>query len=92
MVYYVYVLASRRYGTLYIGMTNNLPLRLDQHRKEKGSAFVRWYGVHQLVYVENYDGPLDAIRREKQLKWWKRDWKFNSSKKTTRNGVTCPTS
>jgi putative endonuclease len=76
MLYYVYILASRRYGTLYIGITNNLPLRLEQHRTGRGSEFVRKYGVHRLVYVETYENPVEAIAREKQLKKWKRDWKI----------------
>jgi hypothetical protein len=55
MPYYVYILASRRYGTLYIGVTNDLRTRLEQHRLGLGSAFVRKYGVHRLVYVEAYE-------------------------------------
>jgi putative endonuclease len=51
MLYYVYILASGRYGTLYIGITNNLPLRLEQHRLGRGSEFVRKYSVYRLVYV-----------------------------------------
>ena len=76
MLYYVYILASRRYGTLYIGITNDLRLRLQQHRLGRGSEFVRKYGVHRLVYVESYETPVEAIAREKQLKKWKREWKI----------------
>ena len=76
MPYYVYILASRRYGTLYIGITNDLRTRLEQHRLGFGSDFVRKYRVHRLVYVETYENALDAIRREKQLKKWNRDWKI----------------
>ncbi len=76
MPYYVYILASRRYGTLYIGITNDFRTRLEQHRLGLGSAFVRQYGVHRLVYVETYEWAEDAIRREKQLKKWNRDWKI----------------
>ena len=76
MPYYVYILASRRHGTLYIGVTNDLRMRLEQHRVGLGSAFVRKYGVYRLVYVETYEGAEDAIRREKQLKKWNRDWKI----------------
>jgi putative endonuclease len=75
MLYYVYILASDRHGTLYIGITNNLPLRLEQYRLGRGSEFVRKYGVHRLVYVESYESPVEAIAREKQLKKWKREWK-----------------
>jgi putative endonuclease len=74
--FYVYILASRRYGTLYIGITNDLRARVEQHRQGFGSKFVRQYRVFRLVYVETYDSPLDAIRREKQLKKWNRDWKI----------------
>jgi putative endonuclease len=74
--YCVYILASRRHGTLYIGVTNNLPLRLDQHRRGRGSEFVKQYGVHILVHVEEFASPQEAIAREKQLKNWHRDWKI----------------
>jgi putative endonuclease len=76
MAYYVYILASRRHGTLYIGVTNNLPFRIQQHRLGQGSEFVRRYGVHRLVYVETYGTAREAISREKQLKKWNRDWKI----------------
>jgi len=76
MPYYVYILASRRYGTLYIGITRDLRTRLERHRLGRGSEFVRKYHVHRLVYVETYENVEDAIRREKQLKKWNRDWKI----------------
>ena len=75
-VYYVYILASRRHGTLYIGVTNSLRKRLEEHRNGAGSSFVKSYGVYRLVYVESYDRAEEAIAREKQLKRWKRDWKI----------------
>ncbi len=75
-MYYVYILASRRYGTLYIAVTNSLRARLKQHRNGEGSEFVKTYGVHRLVYVETYERADEAISREKQLKRWKRDWKI----------------
>jgi putative endonuclease len=75
-MYYVYILASRRHGTLYIGVTNSLQKRLEEHRNGKGSEFVKAYGVHRLVYVESYERPDEAIAREKQLKRCKRDWKI----------------
>ncbi|HEY3677122.1 MAG TPA: GIY-YIG nuclease family protein [Bradyrhizobium sp.] len=74
--YYVYILASRRHGTLYIGITNNLPMRLGQHRRGRGSEFVKKYGVHTLVRVEGFALPQEAITREKQSKNWHRDWKI----------------
>ena len=57
-------------------MTNNLGLRLEQHRSGLGSAFVRKFGVHRLVHVEVFDSIEDAIRREKQIKTWNREWKI----------------
>jgi len=75
-VYYVYFLASRKHGTLYIGVTNNVGSRLDLHRTGKGSEFVKKYGVNRLVYLEAYENPEEAIRREKQLKKWNGDWKI----------------
>ena len=74
--YYVYILASRRYGTLYIGVTNNVQARLEQHRAGRGSMFVKQYGVFRLVHVAEFASPLEAISREKQLKNWRRDWKI----------------
>ena len=67
---YVYILASGRHGTLYIGT------RLEQHRSGRGSEFVKKYAVYRPVYVEAFASPRDAIAREKQLKNWHRDWKI----------------
>jgi putative endonuclease len=75
MQYAVYILASKRHGTLYIGVTNDVAKRLNEHRIGKGSKFVSEYGVNRLVHVELFDDPRDAIAREKQLKKWNRDWK-----------------
>ncbi len=75
-MYYVYILASRRHGTLYIGVTNSVQKRFEQHRNGKGSSFVKAYGVFRLVHVEAYERAEEAITREKQLKRWKRDWKI----------------
>ena len=75
-MYYVYILASRRHGTLYIGVTNSLQKRLEEHRNGEGSSFVKTYGVYHLVYVETFERAIEAIAREKQLKRWKRDWKI----------------
>ncbi len=75
-MYYVYILASGRHGTLYLGVTNSLQKRLEQHRNREGSDFVKKYGVYRLVYVGTYAIAEEAITREKQLKRWKRDWKI----------------
>src|SRR3954471_9613732 len=90
MPYHVYILASRRHGTLYIGVTNNLRTRLEQHRSGRGSEFVRKYSVYRLVHVETFASPRDAIAREKQLKNWRRDWKIRLIAKKI--GATCPAS
>ena len=66
--YFVYIMASRRNGTLYIGVTNNLALRAHQHRTGVGSTFTTKYGVKMLVWYEQYGDVNEAIAREKQLK------------------------
>ncbi|GAB5537621.1 MAG: GIY-YIG nuclease family protein [Rubricoccaceae bacterium] len=73
---HVYILASQRNGTLYIGVTSHLVERICQHKEEAREGFTSKYGVHQLVYVETRDRILDAIRRVKQLKTWRRAWKL----------------
>jgi len=73
--YYVYILASDRNGTLYIGMTNNLARRMDQHKEHQANGFTDKYNVTRLVYVEPHSTAMQAITREKQLKKWKRSWK-----------------
>ena len=74
--YYVYILASKRNGTLYVGMTNSLRDRMDQHKQGLIPGFTQKYKVNLLVYFEEYNDPRDAIAREKQLKWWLRKWKL----------------
>jgi putative endonuclease len=74
--YYVYILASGRHGTLYIGVTSNLRTRLEQHRTGHGSKFVSKHKVHRLVHVETFATPQKAIAREKQLKFWRPDSKI----------------
>lgn len=75
--YYVYILASRRNGTLYIGMTNDLPRRVDEHRNHRIEGFTARYHVHRLVYFEEGNDVRAVIAREKQLKKWKRQWKID---------------
>jgi putative endonuclease len=74
--YYVYILASQRNGTLYIGMTNNLVRRVWEHKNNVVDGFTKKYSVHQLVWYEAADTPQAAITREKQLKKWNRAWKL----------------
>jgi len=73
---FVYILASQRNGTLYIGVTSDLHQRMGQHREGVGSAFVKKYGVYRLVYYEEYPLYVAAIQRETSLKRWKRAWKL----------------
>ncbi len=74
--YYVYVLASKCYGTLYIGVTSNLIKRVYEHKNNLVEGFTRKYDVHNLVYYEVTESAESAIRKEKQLKKWKREWKI----------------
>jgi putative endonuclease len=73
---FVYILASRRNGTLYIGVTTNLAKRIHQHRTDALGGFTSRYGVKTLVYYEAHDGIAGAIWREKALKKWRRRWKL----------------
>ena len=75
--YFVYMLASRKNSTLYIGVTNNLLNRVHQHKTNLVEGFTEKYGVHRLVYFEQYGDIRDAINREKRMKRWKRQWKIN---------------
>jgi putative endonuclease len=76
-VYYVYLLASHKHGTLYAGVTSNLLGRVYQHKTGVVRGFTRRYHVHLLVWFECYDDPLTAIAREKEIKKWRREWKIN---------------
>ncbi len=73
----VYILASKRNGTLYTGVTSNLIQRIWQHKNNLVDGFTKQYQVHNLVYYELHKEILDAITREKQIKKWKREWKIN---------------
>ena len=72
----VYILASKRNGTLYIGVTSNLVKRIWEHRNNIVEGFTQKYGVHQLVWYELHGTMESAIMREKRLKEWKRAWKL----------------
>jgi putative endonuclease len=74
--YWVYILASKIGGTLYIGVTNNLIRRVYEHRNEAVIGFTKDYNVHNLVYFEPHTDIEAAIRREKRLKKWNRSWKI----------------
>ena len=73
--FYVYILASKRIGTLYVGVTNDLVRRIYEHKSGLVEGFTKKYGVHQLVYYEEFDSISDALEREKKIKKWKRSWK-----------------
>ena len=73
--YYVYILASRLGGTLYVGVTNDLVRRVAEHKSEAVPGFTEKHGIHRLVYFECCDDIETAIRREKRLKKWSRAWK-----------------
>jgi len=72
----VYILASQRNGTLYIGVTSDLPKRTWEHRNNTADGFTKKYGVHILVYFELHGDMIAAITREKQIKKWNRAWKI----------------
>ncbi len=76
-IFYVYILASRRNGTLYIGMTSNLEERCYAHREGLYDGFTKKYGVKQLVYYQLCERFETAVNREKTLKRWRRQWKID---------------
>jgi len=73
---YVYIMADRYRGTIYIGVTAQLPARIHQHRTGDGSDFCKRHGLDRLVYVERHEDIRDAIAREKAMKKWNREWKI----------------
>ncbi|MBI2438126.1 MAG: GIY-YIG nuclease family protein [Lentisphaerae bacterium] len=73
---YVYILASKRNGTLYIGITNSLIRRVYEHKNGLTEGFTKTYKVHNLVFYERFDDVKSAIRYEKKLKKWNRKWKI----------------
>ena len=74
--YYIYILASKRNGTLYIGVTSDLVKRAYEHKNNIIDGFSKKYNIHKLVYYETTNDIESAIRREKQLKKWNRKWKL----------------
>jgi putative endonuclease len=72
----VYILASKPYGTLYIGVTSNLANRIEAHQNESVDGFTKQYGLHTLVCFEVHADMYEAIQREKRLKKWNRAWKI----------------
>ena len=76
MAYYVYLLASKKHGTLYLGVTNDIVRRGYEHRIKAVQGFTKRYAVDKLVWFEIYDDAPAAIAREKELKKWRREWKI----------------
>ena len=72
----VYILASHRNGTLYVGVTSNLPGRIWQHKHDQVAGYTQHYGVHRLVWFEQHTSMATAITREKSIKRWHRQWKL----------------
>jgi len=77
MAYYVYILASEKNGTLYVGVTNDLLRRVYEHKEGVAEGFTKRHSVKRLVYFEIHESIEAAIHREKTLKHWPRDWKLN---------------
>lgn len=80
--YFVYILTNYNNTTLYVGVTNNLERRIDEHRREFISGFTQKYKLTKLIYYEACIKVEDALIREKQLKNWHREWKLNLIKQT----------
>jgi len=78
----VYLLASRRNGTLYVGVTSDLVKRVWEHKENLADGFTKRYGVHALVWYEPHESMESAIQREKAIKEWKRRWKLELIEKT----------
>ena len=81
-IYYVYLLASQRNGTLYIGVTSNLVRRINEHREDVVEGFTKRYGVKQLMHFEEFADVFQAIQREKTIKKWPRAWKLDLIEKS----------
>ena len=86
--YHVYILASHKHGTLYVGVTNNLAERMWQHRQPNPGTFCSRYNVKQLVWSEPFDDVRDAIAHETRLKRWRREWKIELIEKSNPDWTT----
>jgi putative endonuclease len=82
MAFYVYLLASKKHGTLYLGVTNDIVQRVYEHRTKAVGGFTKRYDVDKLMWFEIYDDAVTAITREKELKKWRRDWKIRLIEET----------
>ena len=82
---YVYIMSNKIRTTLYIGVTNDIERRVKEHKNGEGSKFTHKYNLHELLYFETFNDIEQAITREKQLKNWHREWKFNLIKQQNPN-------
>lgn len=74
--YYVYILTTKNNAAFYVGITSDLPKRIWQHKEKRADGHTKKYNISKLVYFETFDDPDNAIKREKRLKRWNRDWKI----------------
>jgi putative endonuclease len=86
--YYVYILSNRRYGILYVGVTNDLTRRMSEHQQKLADGFTKSYSVIRLVYFEQFSSLIEARARERSLKRWRRSWKLKLVDEFIRNGGT----
>jgi putative endonuclease len=82
MAFYVYLLASKKHGTLYLGVTNDIVRRVYEHRTKAVPGFTSRYDIDKLMWFEIYEDAATAIAREKELKKWRRDWKIRLIEET----------
>ena len=87
---FVYILSNKNRTVLYTGVTNNLQRRMNEHQESKGSLFTKKYNVTDLLYFEEFVSIITAIKREKQLKKWNKDWKWNLIKEKNPELSTLP--
>ncbi|MDE1900285.1 MAG: GIY-YIG nuclease family protein [Alphaproteobacteria bacterium] len=78
--YWVYIVTDKPFGTIYVGVTNDIVRRADEHRRGLVKGFTRKYGLKKLVYCEEYATAMEAIEREHQIKHWNREWKIHRIK------------
>ena len=76
-MFFVYILANKPYGTIYIGFTNNLAVRVEAHKLKAVPGFTKFHDIDRLVWYEIHEDLMAARTREKQIKKWTRDWKIN---------------